>query len=57
MNYLDILQLVNDLLYKICGLTDYTLELQVFINMKRNELNICDKSEIVIKDEDGEFTQ
>ena len=57
MNYLDFIQQINNLLYNLFGLTDITLELQVYINTKRNELNIYDKSEVVTKDKDGEFTQ
>ena len=57
MDYLDLLQKINDILYKICGLTDKTLELQVYINTKRNEMDIPDKREIIEKDNSGEFVQ
>lgn len=57
MDYLDLLQIINNILYKINGLTDKTLELQVYINMKRNEINIPDKNEIIEKDNTGEFVQ
>lgn len=57
MDYLDLLQKINDILYKICGLTDKTLELQVYINIKRNEMDIPDKREIIEKDNSGEFVQ
>ena len=57
MDYLDLLQKINDILYRICGLTDKTLELQVYINTKRNEMDIPDKREIIEKDNIGEFVQ
>lgn len=57
MDYLDLLQIINNILYRINGLTDKTLELQVYINIRRSEMNLPDRNEIVEKDNTGEFVQ
>ena len=57
MDYLDILQQINNFLYTILGFNEYILEIQVFINSKRNELNIPDANEVIYTDETGEYVQ
>lgn len=58
MRYLDFLQKVNNFLYDIFGLNDFTLELQVFINSKRADGDVVDSSDVVYVDENGkEFVQ
>lgn len=57
MDYLDLLQQTNNIIYRLFGLTDYTLELQVYINMKRNETDTCDYTEIISSDDKGEYVQ
>ncbi len=53
MNYLDILQSFNDVLYKLFGLIDTVLEFQIYINTKRSENDEHDpKQEIYF---DGKF--
>ena len=57
MDYLDVFQLINNLLYSAFGLNEITLEIQVYINANRNKFNITDKTEIILNDEDGGFVQ
>lgn len=57
MDYLDVFQLINNLLYSVFGLNEITLEIQVYINTNRSKFNITDKTEIILNDEDGGFVQ
>ena len=43
MDYLDFLQRINDVLFRVFGLNRVTLELQIRINTKRSEKDIVDK--------------
>ena len=57
MDYLDVFQLINNLLYSVFGLNEITLEFQVYINTNRSKFNITDKTEIILNDEGGGFVQ
>ena len=47
MDYLDLLQKVNDLFFKIMGDNSIVINLQVFINGKRHELDLPDSNELI----------
>lgn len=47
IDYLDFLQKVNDLFFKITGENSITINLQVFINGRRHMLNIPDENELI----------
>lgn len=47
MNYLDFLQKVNDLFFKIIGENSITINLQVFINGRRHMLDLPDENELI----------
>ena len=47
MDYLDFLQKVNDLFFKLIGDNSITINLQVFINGKRHELDLPDEKELI----------
>lgn len=51
------LQEINNDLYRKYGLTDEVLDLQVYINKKRNEYNIVDENEILFVEPEGRFVQ
>lgn len=51
------LQEINNNLYEKYGLTDEVLDLQVYINKKRNEYNIVDENEILFIEPEGRFVQ
>lgn len=58
MDFLDLLQKINNMLYNVLGLNDLTLELQVYINTQRNKRDIHDPTEVVYVDENNkEFVQ
>ena len=57
MNYLDILQDINNILYSIFGDKKFVINFQVYINQKRFKLNKTDATEIIIEDDDGKFVQ
>lgn len=57
MNYLDILQKINNTLYNIFGDKKFVIDFQVYINQKRFKLNEIDATEIIIEDDDGKFVQ
>ncbi len=57
MNYLDILQKINNILYNIFGDKKFVINFQVYINQKRFKLNKTDATEIIIEDDDGKFVQ
>lgn len=50
---LDNLQQINDKLFDKHGLTDNVLDLQLFINQTRNELDIVDEKDIILTDDEG----
>lgn len=47
MDYLDFLQKVNDLFFKIMGDKSIVINLQVFINGKRHELDLPDENNLI----------
>ena len=47
MEYLDLLQKMNDILYTIFGDKGFVIDIQVFINGKRFENDKVDKKEVV----------
>ena len=47
MDYLDLLQKLSNLLFKILGDNSIVISLQVFINGKRHELDLHDKNELI----------
>lgn len=47
MDYLDLLQKVNDLFFKIIGDNSIVINLQVFINGKRHELDLPDENNLI----------
>lgn len=57
MSYLDTLQTINDFLYQILGDNKIVINLQVYINGKRFELNEVDVKEIITEATDGKFVQ
>lgn len=58
MNYLDILQKINNTLYSKTGLNSITLKLQVWINTERSRKNIHDPKEVICIDENqNEYVQ
>lgn len=57
MNALDLLQEVNDFLFSLFGLNSVTLEIQIYINKRRNERDIHDPKEIIVTDENFDYIQ
>lgn len=47
IDYLDFLQKVNDLFFKITGENSITINLQVFINGRRHMLDLPDENELI----------
>lgn len=47
MDYLDLLQKINNLIFKIMRDNSITINLQVFINGKRHELDLPDENELI----------
>lgn len=47
MNYLDLLQKINNFLYKIFGANGLVVDLQVKINTKRAEKDISDPNDLI----------
>lgn len=53
MNYLDLLQKFNNVLYGIMGnKCPMAIKIQVFINGKRFDKDLVDMSEVITNDED-----
>lgn len=57
MDYLDILQSLNNILYSIFGDRKFVINFQVHINEKRFELDKIDVNEIIAEDDDGKYVQ
>ena len=55
--YLNLLQDINDILYKMFGASDIVINIQVYINKKRNAKNQVDDKEILLYDEDQPIVQ
>lgn len=47
MDYLDILQRINNLLFKILDDKSIVINFQVWINSQRHELDLPDKKELI----------
>lgn len=50
---IELLQAINNILYKIFGAKDFVIDFQVKINTMRYEQNKPDKNEIIVEEEDG----
>ena len=57
MTYLDFLQRINDLLFRVFGLNRVTLEFQIKINSKRSEKDIVDEKKVFVFDDKGGYVQ
>lgn len=55
--YLDILQKINNTLYKILGTSDIVIGVQLYINQKRHDDNKIDKKEILLYDNERPIVQ
>ena len=55
--YLDILQIINNLLYKTLGSSDIVINMQIYINQKRNDKDKIDKKEILLYDDKQPIVQ
>ena len=55
--YLDLLQKINDILYKTFGASDMVINFQTYINKKRYEQNKLDENEIITYDDGKPFVQ
>lgn len=55
--YLDLLQIINNILYKALGTSDIVINMQIYINQKRNEKDQVDKREILLYDEEKSIVQ
>lgn len=55
--YLDLLQIINNVLYKVLGTSDIVINCQIYINQKRNEKDKVDVKEIILYDEDRPIVQ
>lgn len=47
MDYLDLLQKVNDLFYRLLGDSDIVIRIQVYINKERHELDLPGDDELI----------
>ena len=47
MDYLDLLQKINNLIFKIMRDNSITINLPVFINERRHELDLPDENELI----------
>lgn len=50
LDYLDLLQKFNNLLYGLLGDRDIVIGIQVYINNERHELDLHDKNELIKDD-------
>lgn len=50
LDYLDLLQRINNLLYWLLGDHDIVIGLQVYINNERHELDLHDRNELIEDD-------
>ena len=57
MNYLDILQTINNILYEIFSDKDFVIDIQVYINKKRFERNEPDPNNVILYDDGKPFVQ
>lgn len=55
--YLNILQKINNTLYKMLGTSDIVIGLQLYINQKRHDDNKIDKKEILLYDDERPIVQ
>ncbi len=47
IDYLDLFQKINNLIFKILGENSISIDLQVYINGKRHELDLPDEKELI----------
>lgn len=47
IDYLDLFQKINNLIFKILGENSISIDLQVYINGKRHELDLPDENELI----------
>lgn len=57
MNYLDILQTINNILYEIFSDKDFVIDIQIYINKKRFERNEPDPNSVILYDDGKPFVQ
>ena len=55
--YLKTLQKINNGLYKAIGPRNIVIEIQIYINKRRNEKDEVDEKEILIYDDEQPFVQ
>ena len=55
--YLDLLQKINNVLYKILGTSSIVINMQIYINKKRHASDKVDKNEILLYDEEQPIVQ
>lgn len=55
--YLDILQTINNILYKTLGTSDIVIGVQIYINQKRHDKDKTDKKEILLYDDEQAIVQ
>lgn len=55
--YLDLLQKINNVLYKILGASNIVINMQIYINKKRHENDKVDKNEILLYDDEQPIVQ
>lgn len=55
--YLNLIQKINDILYKILGASNIVIEMQIFINKKRCDKDKVDKNEILLYDDEQPIVQ
>ena len=47
MDYLDFLQKISNMLFNVFGEKGFVIDIQVFINGKRHELDLPDSNELI----------
>lgn len=55
--YLDLLQKINNVLYKILGASSIVINIQIYINKKRHANDEVDKNEILLYDDKQPIVQ
>lgn len=55
--YLDLLQKINNVLYKILGASSTAINMQIYINKKRHANDEVDKNEILLYDDEQPIVQ
>ena len=55
--YLDLLQKINNVLYKILGASSIVINMQIYINKKRHANDEVDKIDILLYDDEQPIVQ